>query len=156
MVPINVTLYHYDGDNRKISKTLSGGILYSSVIFRESIDFHDPEFTIEETVDPNFNYCEITFINESPGSNISKYYFASVENVREGLSLIRCRLDVLMTYAASIMNLPVNVIRSSDMNIQSPFVPDPKAPFESRYTLSQNQGDVFGSLSSDMILITVG
>ena len=154
MVPINVTLYHFNGDNRQISKSLSDGILYTAVNFRESIDFHDPEFTIEATIDPSYNYCEITFDNESPAEDVHKYYFASVENVREGLSVIRCRIDVLTSYAAAILPLPVWCLRSSQM--QTAYIPDGKAPIETRKFLAGDPADAISAHSSDMILFTVG
>lgn len=154
MVPINVTLYHFNGDNRQISKSLSDGIPYTAVTFRESIDFHDPEFTIEATIDPSYNYCEITFNNESPAEDVKKYYFANVENLREGLSLIRCRIDVLTTYAAAILPLPVWCLRSSQM--QTPYIPDNKAPIETRKFLAGDPASEIGAHSADMILFTVG
>ena len=76
----HITLYNYSGEINRVNKTLSGGSSYTLPVYVETIDFHDPDFTIQETVSASYNYCEI----EQGGT--TRYYFIRVENVREGLS----------------------------------------------------------------------
>ena len=102
----NITLYHYSGENERVNKIpfLSDDSPYSGD-FRESIDLHNPVFMINDTVPASYNYCAITVGTET------RYYFARVENVRTGLSLVHCDLDVLMTFDVS--NVPVIPYRSA-------------------------------------------
>ncbi len=118
----HITLYVYSGENNRLTKTLTNGAVFNQPVYRSEIDFHDPVFTIESTVSAVYNYCEI----EEAG--VVRYYFAQVENVREGLSRITCRLDVLQTYSAQIKNCPCIPIRSSDQ--YNSWIYDSQLPFE--------------------------
>ena len=116
----HITLYNYTGESNRISKTLSGGSTYSLPVYRDTVDFHDPDFLIEATISAAFNYCEI----EQGG--VTRYYFARVENVREGLSRIVCTLDPLMTFDVS--SVPVIPARSSSH--RNSFLIDTSRPVE--------------------------
>lgn len=102
----NITLYHYSGENERVNKTgaLSDAASYSGD-FRESVDLHNPVFMVNDTIPASYNYCVITVGSET------RYYFTRVENVRTGLSLVHCDLDVLMTFDVS--NVPVIPYRSA-------------------------------------------
>lgn len=102
----NITLYHYSGENERVNKTgaLSDAASYSGD-FRESIDLHNPVFMVNDSIPASYNYCVITVGSET------RYYFARVENVRTGLSLVHCVLDVLMSFDVS--NVPVIPYRSA-------------------------------------------
>lgn len=102
----NITLYHYSGENERVNKTsaLSDAASYSGD-FRESIDLHNPVFMVNDSIPASYNYCVITVGTET------RYYFARVENVRTGLSLVHCDLDVLMSFDVS--NVPVIPYRSA-------------------------------------------
>ena len=97
---ISVTLYNCADDNRTVHKTLSGGTPYEDCIFKESTELHQPIFTVSETLSADFNYCSISGVDGR-----TRYYFAEVINLRTNLSVVRCDLDVLMTYGAEIENL---------------------------------------------------
>lgn len=102
----NITLYHYSGENERVDKSgaLSDAANYTGD-FRESVDLHNPDFLINDSVPASYNYCAITVGTET------RYYFARVENVRTGLSLLHCDLDVLMSFDVS--NVPVIPYRSA-------------------------------------------
>lgn len=102
----DIVLYHYSGENERVVKTsdLTDATTYSGN-FRDRVDLHDPVFTVGADVSASYNYCSVTVGNET------RYYFARVENVRTGLSLIRCNLDVLMTF--NVLDVPVIPYRSA-------------------------------------------
>ena len=77
-------------------------------------------FPIESDVSPAFNYAEV----EQDGT--TRYYFARVENVRRGLSMIHCTLDVLQTFDLSAV--PVVPARSS--NRYNAWLIDTRRPVE--------------------------
>lgn len=105
----HITLYNYTGENTRVNKTLSGGLSFTeTVIYRDSMDFHNPVFNLESNISPDYNYCEI----EQDG--ITRYYFCRVENTRRGLSTIYCDLDVLMTF--NVQDVPCIPARSESAN----------------------------------------
>lgn len=116
----HITLYNYSGENNRVGKTLSGGSSFTTVVFRDSIDFHNPVFPIESDVSPAYNYAEV----EQDGT--TRYYFARVENVRRGLSLIHCSLDVLQTFDLSA----VPVVPARSENRYNAWLIDTRRPIE--------------------------
>lgn len=105
----HITLYNYTGENTRVNKTLSNGLLFQeTVLYRDSMDFHNPIFNLESNISPDYNYCEI----EQDG--ITRYYFCRVENIRRGLSTIYCDLDVLMTF--NVEDVPCIPARSESVN----------------------------------------
>lgn len=116
-----IYLYRYSGENERVDKLsmLSDVSTYSGN-FRDSVDLHSPVFLIEDTVPASYNYCCIAVGTET------RYYFARVENVRTGLSLIHCDIDVLMTF--DISAVPVIPARSASVN--NPYIIDTRQPVE--------------------------
>lgn len=154
MGAIDVKLYHFNGDNRQINKTLSDGIPYTGIVFRDSIDFHNPVFPIEGKIENTYNYCVITFHGETPADDVTKSYFCRVENTRENITMVYCQIDVLTTYKDSILQLPVWCKRSA--KLQTPYIPDNHAPVETRRFVAGNPASEISAHSTDMILFTVG
>lgn len=159
---IKVELGHCADDPRKITKTMTGIIVYSGdhLQFRDAADLHDPDFLIQDTLAADINYCKIT--HQTDAYTHIRYYYAEITNVRTGLSAVRCRLDVLMTYSTQILQLPVYVMRTADIAYQAPYLVDSNAPINvQRVTAPKNayQGGSVVDLAaygSEMILITVG
>ena len=116
----HITLYNYNGESNKVGKTLSDGILVDTVIYRESVDFHNPVIQVESNLSPALNYAEI----EQDGT--TRYYFARVENVRRGLSIIHCELDVLQTFDLSA----VPVVPARSYSNQNAWLIDTRRPVE--------------------------
>ena len=116
----HITLYNYSGESNKVGKTLSGGTPITNVIFRESVDFHNPVIQVESNLSPALNYAEI----EQDGT--TRYYFARVENVRRGLSIIHCELDVLQTFDLSA----VPVVPARSYSNQNAWLIDTRRPVE--------------------------
>lgn len=119
----SIVLYHNSSENERVNKIpyLSNESAYSGD-FRDSIDLHNPVFSINDTVSATYNYCKITVGGET------RYYFARVENIRTGLSMIHCVLDVLMTFELS--SVPVVPARSE--SVYNDYIIDAMQPAETR------------------------
>lgn len=119
----DITLYHNSAENERVNKIpyLTGETTYSGD-FRDSIDLHNPVFMINDTISASYNYCKITVGTET------RYYFARVENVRTGLSMIHCTLDALMTFDLS--SVPVVPVRSE--SAYNDYIIDTAQPAETR------------------------
>lgn len=162
MSMITVELGHCADDPRKISKTMTGIIVYSGehVQFRDAADLHDPVFMLQDTIAADINYCKIT--HQTDSFTHVRYYYAEITNVRTGLSTVSCRLDVLMTYSSQILQLPVYVMRTADIAYQTPYIVDGNAPINAQRVTAPKNGYQGGSVvdlaayGSEMILITVG
>lgn len=144
-----IYLYRYSGENERVDKTslLSDVSTYSGN-FRDSVDLHSPVFLIEDTIPASYNYCSITVGTET------RYYFARVDNVRTGLSLIHCDIDVLMSF--DISAVPVIPARSASAN--NPYIIDTRQPVETtiqHYNLLFN-GDNLDYNNMSMIAGIVG
>ena len=121
-----ITLYKYAGNVKQVNKIsmLTNSIVYSGehTNFRDTIDLHNPDFMVNATISADYNYCSITV------DGTTRYYFARVVNVRTGLSLIRCELDVLTTFDLS--NVPVIPARAEMENNR--YITDITQPVEQR------------------------
>ena len=126
---MDVRLYISNLDNREVNKgtkLASAGasyIDYTDIVFRDEIDFHEPVFTISADVSANYNYCSI-----EGADGVRRYYYAEVINVRTGLTVVRCSLDVLSNINTA--NVQVVVDRSSD--VVNPYLVDGSRPVEVR------------------------
>lgn len=121
-----ITLYKYAGNVKQVDKKsmLTNAIVYSgeTTNFRDTVDLHSPDFMVNATISADYNYCSITV------DGITRYYFARVVNVRTGLSLIHCDLDVLTTFDLS--NVPVIPARTANENNR--YITDITQPVEQR------------------------
>ena len=104
---MNVTLYKYSGNLRKIDKTLpsgTGNILTLSGYLKDGSSVLNPTILVNYTIDiVGFNYAYI--------SDFSRYYFVEISNVNKDLWELRMRVDVLKTYATTILNTQMNIDR---------------------------------------------
>ena len=161
---ISVTLYNINEDNRKIQKTLTGAVAVTGTIaFRDTAELHSPVFTVGQELSADLNYCAISGADDRANP---RYYFAEVINARQGLAVVRCRLDVLMTYSYDILNKVKGLAaRTEETNsgepITNPFVPDKVRPRQvtAEYTsavihdfkYADSQGNPTGSLIMGVI-----
>lgn len=119
-----IDFYNYAGENNVLDKSsMLGTSTQYTGDFRDAIDLHNPVFTVNDTLSADFNYCSIT-------ADTTRYYFCTVENVRTGLTVVRCNLDVLMTYKSAISNCAVTPLRSGDMTTNNGYIYDGSIPFE--------------------------
>lgn len=122
---IVVTLYTYTGDDRVVNKSLGTGTEYNDCTFRDSAELHSPVFTVQADVPASVNYCSITDHNGK-----TRYYYATVINLRTGLSVLTCRVDVLMTYKQELYELSVIPLRSASDNGYNAYIADGAQPIE--------------------------
>lgn len=89
-----IDLYNYAGDHRVVNKQLGSVVQPLDGKLRDDCDLINPVILIG--ADPrNCNYAHIPAFNRW-------YYITDVENIRTGLWMISCHVDVLMTYKDSI------------------------------------------------------
>lgn len=109
---MNVTLYKYSGNLRKIDKTLpsgTGNILTLSGYLKDGSSVLNPTILVNYTIDiVGFNYAYI--------SDFSRYYFVEISNVNKDLWELRMRVDVLKTYATTILNTQMNIDRCMEVD----------------------------------------
>lgn len=118
-----ITLYKYAGNVKQVDKKsmLTNAAVYSGD-FRDSVDLHNPDIMINDTVPADYNYCAVTV------GTITRYYYAHVVNVRTGLTLVRCDIDVLTTF--DLTQVPVIPARTATENNR--YITDITQPVEQR------------------------
>lgn len=152
---ITITLYHCGADNRVLDKSeyLHDAFEVNGV-FRDSIDLHNPVFTVEGTIPASYNYAKIEVVQENITE--TRYYYIRVENTRKDFTTVYADVDVLMTYLDGILEIPVLCKRTA-INWGAKYVFDKNAPIETRKNVAQQGSrDNMTALSSDMIIMTVG
>ena len=151
---MTVTLYQNKSDNNVVSKQLETIASYTNAIARDSMDVIDPVITIAADTIGNTNYIQIEENN--------RYYFVKNFNkIRNGLFALYCHVDVLMSFAESILMNSAIVKRAN--GLWDSYLPDSKA-HEKQYTrrmcyFLKNNGNplVFDySVQPVSILITAG
>lgn len=107
---MTIKLYTTSSDPRKLHKslgtatTLTAELIYPTDLYTPSVRVAATNFT------PSVNYMYIP--------NLSRYYFITdVTYENGGAVVIMGRVDPLMSYAASISALTVNVIRQENAGI---------------------------------------
>lgn len=153
---IEVTMGVCGDFNNVLNKSVdwTNGVITTAANFRDAAEFHAPEFTVAQRLSAQFNYCMISGFDGK-----TRYYYAEVTNLKTDLSLVTCRLDVLMTYADSIKEIKVAAKRLSLPLKQSEYVFDSQAPIETRRGFSDMPDMLHTDManpSGDMILVTVG
>ena len=145
---MQILLYNLAGDPRVIDKPLTAEPnLTLTGTLREDCRIEAPSILIQ--ADPRGqNYAYIP--------EFGRYYF--IEDItaeRNAAFRLDLRVDALKSFAARILALEVHGIRSSVL--QTPYIPDPQAPIESRMIVEATEGDEIGAqVRSSMILVTVG
>lgn len=118
---MDLVLYKCADDPRTISKSLSDALTVSCHIKNEC-SIMQPEFYINNNdtiISGGYNYA----------AAFGKYYFISDITLTPAQALrIRCREDVLYTYAAQILACPAIVARNS--GVPNTYLPDPELPLE--------------------------
>lgn len=121
---MTVTFYKVTDDPKKIDKTLGTPIgtaqgypLDPTAI----VDLLNPTIVVEyNTAFLNANYCYI--------DTFDRYYWCSFGVNTAGRTVVECRIDYLMSFAASIKNCPATIVRAE---LSSPtYVPDKELPID--------------------------
>ena len=149
---MTIKLYKYNGDSRKVNKTLNSVQTISNANVILSMNIIDPIIVLDIDMDFNainsFNYIYIT--------ELKRYYFVTnIEILENGFIKIYCHIDVLKTYADDILNSTQYIKRQEN-----------KCTFQladSQYNIKANRnltiknfGDVIIQPNSYFILTTFG
>lgn len=109
---MDITLYVNSSERQAISKSLSNGITLTGSLRNES-SVINPTILIEATNPSSYNYAYI--------SEFGRYYFITdIVSVRTNLWRVSMSVDVLMSFAQSILNLDVIVSDASIGDYDSP------------------------------------
>lgn len=115
-----ITLYKCADDPRKLYKTLTGSKSLTAQI-KDAASIMTPTFYINydsDLLDQHYNYAQVW----------GRYYFIDDMTVDIGGSIyIKCREDVLFTFANQIINCPIIVERSD--STYNAFISDPQRRF---------------------------
>ena len=142
-------LYTITDDPRKLVKTLPtnpADIDSRTGTIRGSVDVIRPEILVKGDV-VTANYCKIPAFG--------RYYYIEERNVvREGLTLLTLRVDVLMSFSDQILKCPAVCARSA--NVVNAFVKDSRQPSQNFYKHSVKSFDAITYSSPAIIMLTVG
>lgn len=102
----NITLYSMSDDNRKINKNLNGGITFDCK-YKSSVSVINPVYIISYENVLNYNYLHDDFTGRY-------YYIDNIVMLPSGVAELHCTVDVLKTYAYSILSTTQLIVRSAD------------------------------------------
>lgn len=103
---INIDLYKFNGDSRKVDKSLTLVHQFHSAEIVNDLDLIDPTIILDLNgyIDLGFNYLFIT--------ELGRYYFVKkITLLDNGFVQISCHVDVLKTYSADILRSEQYVVR---------------------------------------------
>ena len=121
---MNMNLYSYSGDPRRLNKYLNSVATVNIIAITDDTDILNPAIIIN-TRAFNFNYVYIPAFN--------RYYFVNNIDLLGGERIkVSCRVDVLMSHKSSILSSTVLANRSSSNN--NPYLKDDKIPCKDKAT----------------------
>ena len=113
---MNMTLYNYSGDVRKLNKYLTTITTVNIITITDETNILAPTVIIEARAF-NFNYAYIPAFN--------RYYFVENVDIMRGERIaVRLRVDVLMSHKTAI--LQSNVIADRSASNSDPYIVDNK------------------------------
>lgn len=149
---MKIILYKNQDENNVVSKRLEKIAEYDNAFSRDFLEIENPQIVIDGSID-RVNYAYIP--------NLHRYYYVTdTEHLRTGMSILKCHVDVLMSYADDIKSLTAIIDRSA--GLWDAYLPDSEQRME-QYTktacitfkLSGVTPVVF-NFSSNPILVTAG
>lgn len=146
---MTVTVYNTTSEPQAIYKSLGTGVQFTGTVKDPGdISVTNPTVLIYAAVDPAVNYCYI--------DTFDRYYHVMCRSVREGLTELICKVDVLMSYQTDILNLPAIAERAQTENDQySSYLRDTQQRMYTYKTICTRRLHTF-SYGSNYILITAG
>lgn len=115
---MTVTLYQNFSDNNVFSKQLEPIATYTNAVARDSVDVVNPIITIATASIGNTNYIRIEENNRC-------YFVKNIDKVRNGFFALHCHVDVLMSFAESILMNHAIVKRAN--GLWDSYLPDSNA-----------------------------
>ena len=138
---MDIILYKYNGNFRKINKTLpsaSGDVLTLSGYLKDGSSVLNPIIEVKSTTSiVGFNYAYI--------QSFSRYYFVSIDSVSNTLWTLKLKVDVLNTYKSTIVTTEMLIDRCMDENY---LLPDDTISFNANFNVNilnlsdETQGDL--------------
>ena len=89
--------------------------------------------------------------------DFGRYYFIDdIKVVRNGITQMTLRVDVLMSYSSAISALPCVAIRSQQKTAQTPYLYDSKRPLACYQVYKTFKLFEFTGMGNNVILVTAG
>ena len=137
---MTIKTYRFDGDPRKVDKTLTSVTVYSNADIVGDMSIHTPTISLQLdsfTDVINFNYIYI--------QELRRYYYVLDSTIREdGFVQLQCKVDVLKSFKADILASTQYVERQE--NKCSYQVPD------NGYIIKSNRNLTIKNFGSDVIV----
>lgn len=133
---MTLNLYSVSDDNNKLNKTLGTATSITATVHEES-NVINPTFIISGSYfDPDLNYCH--------ASDFGRYYYIEDITIEHQRIILKCHVDVLMSFATEIGGLTVIADRSSSK--YNLYQRDTELPMEARnrITMSPFSGSFVG------------
>lgn len=145
---MTLDLYTVTDEPRKLDKTLpAASHIQRDGTPRGAVDILRPEILVSGDLLES-NYCKISEFE-------NRYYFVEERTaVREGLTLLTLRVDVLMSWRDEIKACPAVCGRSA--NVVNAFLPDSRIPVHAFRASSVKAFTALKFTSPSIIMITVG
>ena len=142
-----ITLCNNFSELNKINKNISAGIELSGTL-RDKTNVINPDILIEIENPTGYNYCHIPSFGRY-------YYIADMQSVRTGLWRIMLKVDVLMSFKAAIMGVPIILSNSENIGADN-YLSDNvwKSKVKKKTDIISFSGGLLDS--GEFILITAG
>lgn len=145
---MELTLYKNSSERNRINKVLSEPITLTGA-FRDGTSIVNPIIAIESDGVITSNYLYIPLFNRY-------YYIDDITVVRNGYYIIKCSVDVLMSWKSAILDLPVIINKQNSPNKSDLFLNDGSFVTECRtFNTIINFENGFNE-NGELILITCG
>ena len=104
-----VKFYTVSDDPKVVSKSLGTATEFNNVVIKETTDVTAPVLRISSSSNlSGYNYCHI--------ERYGRYYFIEkIETTPDGMWVLHCKCDVLMSYKDQIKSLTGTLIRSETL-----------------------------------------
>ena len=112
---MNITLYRNNSDTKVMDKVLST-IVQKEVEPYDTEDILHPSFILGSVDYEGVNYVYV--------SAFQRYYYAKSTLMENGLYMLECSVDPLMSWRSSIRNQPVIITKIEDDNVCNKLIPD--------------------------------
>ena len=145
---IKMTLYTNISNDNVLNKNITKICDITSISLKQSTSLENPVMIIDTTYD--LTNCNYAYVEEWD----KYFYINNIDLMPGGLYSLSMHVDVLMTYASEILNIPATIERSQ--NEYNPYINDGTYVSDSREFVSVVNFNTGFNDTGEFILITAG